>query len=149
MVPCPNTLSANPSFVFSFMISILSPSSVVCVLGNPLAPVAAGFPSPFEEKMDIRFVPLEGGGGLGRREGEEEKEGEERAAGWRGTLTVMMRSVDCGIRRMRVRMMIVVVGGEEGVVVVALRVRIGVDGLFLWLNRGRKDLNRGGGTICR
>lgn len=47
---------------------------------------------------------------------------------------VMMRSVDWGTRRMRVKIMIVVVVGgeeEEGVVVVALRVRIGVDGLFI------------------
>lgn len=82
-------------------------------------------------------MPSEGGG-LGREE-EEEEEKEERAAGWRGTLMVMMRSVDCGMRRMRVRMMTVVVGGEDGVVVVALRVRIGVDGLlFFWSDQGRK-----------
>lgn len=56
---------------------------------------------------------------------------EERAAGWRGMLIVMMRSVDCGMRRIRVRRItvVVVVGvdEEEGVVVVALRLRIGVD----------------------
>ena len=75
-------------------------------------------------------MPLEGGG-LGREEEGEEKE--ERAAGWKGTLMVMMRSVDCGMRRMRVRRMTVVVGGEDVVVVVvALRLRIGVDGLFFF-----------------
>lgn len=41
-----------------------------------------------------------------------------------------MRSVELAMRRMRVRRITVVVGGEEGAVVVALRCRIGVTALF-------------------
>ena len=81
---------------------------------------------------DAGFKPVIEGGEVVWRGREEEEGKEERAAGWRGMLTVMMRSVDCGTRRIRVRRITVVVGGVEGVVVVALRLRIGVDGLIFW-----------------